>query len=115
MLGPPPIWAPQARLVALGTAASAVTAWGLRGGTAAEGRAAAAFGAVAAANAGIFGYTMWKLMPVNRRLLAEGQVENEEGEDGIMRLLKQASLAASRTSAPCMRWRAGSLLRSRSA
>lgn len=80
----------------LGTAASAVTAWGLRGGTPAEGRAAAAFGAAAAVNAGIFGYTMLQIMPINKRLLPEGRVEQAEGEDGIMWLLKKASRAVLR-------------------
>lgn len=82
------------RLLTLGAAASAVTAWGLRGGTPAEGRAAAAFGTAAAVNAGVLAFTMLKIMPVNDRLLPEGLAEKEEGQDGIMWLLKKASRTA---------------------
>lgn len=83
----------QSKLVVLGAAASAMTAWGLRG---TNDRAAAAFGAAMAANTGIFVYTMTQIMPLNRRLLPEGEVEKEESEAGILGMLKQVGGVARR-------------------
>ncbi|PSC75770.1 hypothetical protein C2E20_1404 [Micractinium conductrix] len=76
----------QARLCVLAGAASGVAAFGLRGENQ---TAAAAFGVAAACNAGIFWYTLAKIMPVNRRLLTPGQAEKAEGEPGVRSLLKQ--------------------------
>ncbi|KAI7837588.1 hypothetical protein COHA_008601 [Chlorella ohadii] len=75
----------QARLVVLGTVASTLTAWGLRSSNP---KAAASFGATAAANVFIFGFTMSKIMPVNRRLLPEGDA-GKLNDEGLRGLLKQ--------------------------
>ena len=72
----------------LGTAASSLAAWGLRDS---NGAAAASFGVSAGALVGIFAYTMKAIMPINRRLLPEGRVEEKESEEGIRALLQQAS------------------------
>ena len=77
----------QSKLVALGAVASAVTAWGLRDS---DGRAAAAFGAAAACNVAIFGYTLAQLIPLNNRLLPEGEVEAVESDESIAGMLRQA-------------------------
>ena len=83
----------QSKLVALGAVASGVTAWGLR---VSDARAAAAFGAAAACNAAIFGYTLAQLIPLNNRLLPEGEVEAVESEESIAGLLRQARAAGLR-------------------
>lgn len=76
----------QSKVVVLGAASAGVTAWGLRD---TNGQAAAGFGAALAANVGIFAYTMLRIMPLNNRLLPEGEVEKVESEAGIRALLKQ--------------------------
>lgn len=77
---------PQIKVIALGTAAAATTAWGLRDGSP---RAAAAFGLAAAANVAIVAHTMRNMMPLNNHLMAAGEAE-KEGDASIAAKLQQA-------------------------
>ncbi|EFN56684.1 hypothetical protein CHLNCDRAFT_144574 [Chlorella variabilis] len=76
----------QIKVIALGTAAAATTAWGLRDGSP---RAAAAFGLAAAANVAIVAHTMRNMMPLNNHLMAAGEAE-KEGDASIAAKLQQA-------------------------
>lgn len=80
----------QLKMIALGTAAAAVAALGLRTD---HPRAAAAFGVTAAANACTLGHTLRSLMPLNNRLMAPGQLEAAESEEGIRGLLREVGAA----------------------